>query len=706
MAFDNGVTDLGVSEPQPAGVSTSPTVPADPNVKAPPRFIPDAELATMVTRYREEAYERDYVIRDRWLQCYALYRNKADFSDKAPWQSRLMFSKAFAAVKQATANIIRLLLTSEQWVTVEPGDANPNLDLLAQIVEHIVLKLAGTADARVSVRDALDFAFAIGLGVIKVDWRYDIRNDLSIEPGRDGSSETPQLIQKQRNEGHLALTSVDPFHMWFGPRSKGKRDFDWTIEESYADLAALKASGGFVNLDKVTGSTLDQSDMTRSYEKARKDKRETPEASRKSVHLMEYYGDIVDRATDEIVQTNQHVIVANRTHVIKREDNPYWDRTSPYIAFSPLIVAGRFPGQGVLEMSLSLLTENNKVAQQMADHMSFSVVPMLEVEATALENPEGDMQTGIQPGKVFYKRSGGQTAVTGVNMPQLSGASFNFQSALDHEIQRSTFISETVQGLTDTKGETTATEINATQMQSSVLISDIGNTLEDMLLAPLAEAIWSRAFQFIDSTTKPTWTELVGQDYGPIVDRMPREQRILLLQGRYNFTAHGLSRAIQRQQNAGKILSMLQTISQGGQQFIGYLNVAKIFQRYFDALHLPDAADLLSANAPEFAAAHQAAILSDNPVAQEHARTAGRAHTEAAKDHNSTLQQLLKAHLAQPQFQPQQQQPPPPKQTAPTLQISFKDLTPAERAQALAQVHIQADPNPAAVPPAPATKVA
>ena len=470
----------------------------------------------------------------------------------------------------------------------------------------------------------------------------------------------------------------------------------WLIEESYADLAALKASGGFINLDKVSGSTLDQSDMTRAYDKARKDKREVPENSRKSVHLMEYWGDLVDSSTDEIVATNQHIIVANRNIVIKREDNPYWDRKAPYIAFSPLVVAGRFPGQGILEMSLSLLSENNKVAQQMADHMSFSVVPMLEVEAGALENAEGDMQTGVQPGKVFYKRSGAGQAVAGVQMPQLSNASFNFQSALDHEIQRSTFISETVQGLTDAKGETTATEVNATQMQSSVLISDIGNTLEDMLLAPLAEAIWSRAFQFIDSTTKPTWTELIGQQYGPVVDQMPREQRIPLIQGRYNFTAHGLSRAIQRQQNASRILGMLQTISQGGQQFFGYLNLPEIFKAYFDALHLPDASNLLSPNAPEFGQAHQASILSNNPVAQEHARTAGRAHTEAAKDHNTTLQKLLDAHLKQPQFQPQQPQQAQTQSPAPSQSISFKDLTPNERAQMLAKVGIKADAPPVA----------
>ena len=219
MAQETGTTTLDASAPTP---KLPVAAPAQKSV----RTLSDSEVATMVTRYREEAYQRDYVIRDRWLQCYALYRNKADFSDKAPWQSRLMFSKAFAATKQATANIVRLLLSSEQWVTVEPGDANPNLELLSEVVEHVVLKLAADADTRLAIRDALEFCFILGLGVLKIDWRYDIRNDLSIAPGRDGSSDTPQLIQKQRQEGHLSISPIDPFHMWFGPRSKGKRDFE------------------------------------------------------------------------------------------------------------------------------------------------------------------------------------------------------------------------------------------------------------------------------------------------------------------------------------------------------------------------------------------------------------------------------------------------------------------------------------------------
>jgi hypothetical protein len=469
------------------------------------RDLKDTDIVAQLLRYREEAWHRDYVVRDKWLQCYQMTRNHQDFTDKAPWQSRLVLAKAHAAVKQFVANIVRLLLSSQQWVTVEAGEANPQLKLTAPYVESSILSIMDTPEFRYEFRDALEFGGAIGVGAMRVDWSYAERNDLTVQLGRDGSSAPISgssfgISQKQRKEGYIKFSSVDPFHLWWGPRTKGMRDFDWVMEESYADIASLKSTGsGFDNIDNIWADTPDQSAITRSYEQQRKDKRIAPETTRKQIHLLEYWGDLVDTRTNEIAAKNRHIVIANRTNIIKNEDNPYWDRKPPYILFSPLIVAGRWPGQGIIEIALPILNEINFVAQKMSDHLSFSVVPMLEVEATALENPEGDIQTGIQPGKVFYRRSGaGMQAVQGVQMPQLSNSAFNFQLAMDKEVQRSTFITEVTQGLTDAKGETTATEVNATTQFASALIADIAQYIEDGLLSPLAECVWSRAFQFID----------------------------------------------------------------------------------------------------------------------------------------------------------------------------------------------------------------
>src|SRR5690348_7412590 len=187
--------------------------------------LSDAEVVSQIERYRNEAFMREYIIRNTWLDAYGQYRNKQDFDDKAPWQSRITFAKAHSAVKNFVANIMRLLMQSEQWVTVEPGEVNPTIDMkrTAPLVEKVVLRLADTAHFRSQLRDALEFAGACGVGVLKIGWAYRKATDLSV----GGDDTGPLLTIKQRKEGTLFVQSIDPFHVWFGPRTRDNNRFDF-----------------------------------------------------------------------------------------------------------------------------------------------------------------------------------------------------------------------------------------------------------------------------------------------------------------------------------------------------------------------------------------------------------------------------------------------------------------------------------------------
>ena len=309
--------------------------------------LSDAEIVSQIERYRNEAFLREYIIRNNWLDCYGQYRNKQDFDDKAPWQSRITFAKAHSAVKNFAANIMRLLVSSEQWVTVEPGEVNPTLDLkrTAPLIEKVVLRLLDTAHFRSQLRDALEFGGACGLGVLKVGWSYRNATDLSV----GGDDTGPFLVQKSRKEGSLWVQSIDPFHIWFGPRTRDNNRFDFIIEETLVDVDELKGQNGLENTSELehVDRIADQmyfADQVYTRDFARYDKRQIPaEHYRKQALLWEFWGDLVDPHTQEIVAKNKHILIANRTTILKFEDNPYWDGLPPYIIFSPILVAGRFP---------------------------------------------------------------------------------------------------------------------------------------------------------------------------------------------------------------------------------------------------------------------------------------------------------------------------------------------------------------------------
>jgi hypothetical protein len=624
--------------------------------------LTDAEIVSQIERYRNEAFMREYIIRNTWLDCYGQYRNKQDFDDKAPWQSRITFAKAHSAVKNFVAQIMRLLMQSEQWITVEPGEVNPTVDLkrTAPLVEKTVLRLLDNAHFRSQFRDALEFSAIGAPGVLKIGWIYQNKLDLSV----GGDDTGPLLIQKKRKEGQLYVQSIDPWHMWWGPRTRENNRYDFLIEESLVDVDELKAQKGLDNTDELehVDRIADQmyfADQVYTRDFARYDKRLVPaEHYRKQALIWEYWGDIIDVHTQEVVDANVHILIANRTTMLKYEKNPYWDMLPPYVVFSPLVVAGRFPGQGLLEMNTSIKDGIDRLAQMQEDHLKFSVVPMLEVEASALENPEGDMQTGVQPGKVFYKRAGaGAQAVSGVQFPQLGNASFNFQLEMGKEYQRGTFITEQSQGLLDVKGETTATEVQQTQLQSTLNIADIAQTIEDNCLNFVAEKTWSRAFQYIDATTKPTWSELLGPQIGGLLDQLPIQTRIQLIWGRYNFKAHGLSRSIERQQNLSKYKDLMMTMAQFGPQALTAvgLNLSAFLRRMFDAYHFPDPWELVSPDAEEMQEQQrQAQLAAQSPFLQAQAKAHGAIASSREANDQQTLQKLLDAamSLGQPPERP------------------------------------------------------
>ena len=587
--------------------------------------LSDAEIVSQIERYRNEAFMREYIVRNNWLDCYGQYRNKQDFDDKAPWQSRITFAKAHSAVKNFVAQIMRTLLQTEQWVTVEK-ETSTNA-IFAPFVESVILKLARTAHFRSQFRDALEYGAICGLGCLKFGWAYDNVFDLSV----GGDDTGPFLTQKKRKEGHLYVQSIDPFHIWFGPRTRDNNRYDFIIEETLVDVDELKGQKGLENTNELehVDRIADQmyfADQVYTRDFARYDKRQIPaEHYRKQALIWEYWGDIIDVHSQKVVDSNVHILIANRTTILKYEKNPYWDGLPPYIIFSPLVVAGRFPGQGLLEMNLSVKDGIDRLAQMQEDHLKFSVVPMMEVEASALENPEGDMQTGVQPGKVFYKRAGaGAQAVAGVQFPQLGNSSFNFQMEMSKEYQRGTFITEQAQGLLDVKGETTATEVQSTQLQSTLSIADIAQTIEDNCLIFVAEKIWARAFQFIDSTTKPTWTDLLGSQVGPLLDNLPIDKRLSLIYGKYNFQAHGMSRTLERQQNLSKYKDLMAMFAQmGGPQAMAQsgVNMAGIFRRIFDSYHFPEPWELVPPEAEEMQEqSRQAAVTAQNPYHKEQAK--------------------------------------------------------------------------------------
>src|SRR5574341_741795 len=108
--------------------------------------------------------------------------------------------------------------------------------------------------------------------------------------------------------------------------------------------------------------------------------------------------------------------------------------------------------------------------------------------------------------------------------------------------------------------------------------------------------------------------------------------RVAIIQGRYNFKAQGLGRAIQRQQNINRYIQFVQTVVAGAPQFIPLINMPAFFERIFEGYHFPNPHELVPANVQEvYAQMQQALVNQQDPVVAEQARAAGGAAVAGAQ---------------------------------------------------------------------------
>lgn len=574
------------------------------------------DLADQINRKWREADER---LRDYFniaLETWDSYRNKQDFSDKEDWQSRVTLAKAHSAVKQGVANIRKLFAQARDVVLVE--DPSGKNAAFAPYIQEAIKQVWDRAGFLDETSEALESGLIMGLIAVRQDWQF-----------RETTQFVPQVVNGQislvpqaSREGFLNLKAIDPWNLRWGPET-GPRTIDWIIEERIIKVSTLLGLG-FQLPEEIINSDFRQDEMQAENRRRKDEIQETRGQVERRSRVWEYHGPLIDEKTQEVIVKDAHVILGNKTHVLQAEENRYWRKKPPYVLASPLRVAFRFPGQGILEVNRALKANIDAIAQLGTDYLKFSALPMFEIDMSAMENPE-DLATGSEPGKMFRKRpgAGALRAIQQVDIRPLTNDVFNMMLGLDKEYQRSTFITEVVQGLLDTKGETTATEVQSTIAASTVMLASIARDLEDQYIESSADMTWDYLLQFMDITSNPNWEKILGPA-GRQLDILSRPERVMLIQGGYEFKARGISLQVERQIELQKMIQYLQVISTMVPAAIPLLNMPVIFQRIHEAFSFPKPNELLAPNAFQVFPIIQRDLIQSQSPSEQFAGEAGK----------------------------------------------------------------------------------
>ena len=574
--------------------------------------IDEKQIVKISLELWQEAYEARKPLEVLWQKVYNLYNNQYDFSKKAEWQSKQYLPKIPNAVRAIVGFLKKALTPTGEWFTVKFLDEK--WCEFEPVLKRYILYWLNMNKFNQIIDEALICGLLSNLIIFKVYWKTTESLEGTNIPLKGSVSDIKEEKEKTLKEiileklggdiveaekeflsmytEELKIAVVDPFDFFIDPSGRYK----YVVHRITMDLADLKevAAKSNYNLEVVKQIEEDFRKYEFEYKEAvRKGMAPVKKLPfRKQVELWEFWGDLFDDYGN-ILFRNCTWTIANEKYLIRGPvENPFWHKKAPFvwgpIVKRPLSVYHK----NFFEDSIGLAFVLTELLNMMIDTNSFATAKAFEIDMDLLYKPE-ELTTGIYPGKVFKKRSGGANLplIREISLGQISPQILRIYQEMDREFQNATGTTEFLLGKPATRGRPTATEVAIKAQQSSAFIEDIASCIEDNVLAPLLKMMAVLILQYQRSFDDIRFIGIQEyiKDKMKILASMTEEEKRKLIDI-FNFEVRGISGLINKRQNVEKLLTFVEFLINS--PAADYLNFGEILKRLASLLDL-DVKDII-----------------------------------------------------------------------------------------------------------------
>jgi hypothetical protein len=535
------------------------------------RFLAETHREADVARKPREAL---------WRDAWRTFHNEFDYTKKAPWQTKLRWSRFAGTVETFVAILKRAMIEARTWWIVEGVDDVGKER--APLIKRLVDLWLRTANFVVLFTDGLKLGAIADLIVLKATWPQWEEQDVAVEEvgtelaGLGAPSAAPRLITRKR--AGLKVELLDPFKVWLDPTGRNR----YVIEDSETDFDELQTLARLNPqawdrdaIDRLAAAT--QEAQARFDERRRQGLEEgTVPPWRKPVKLRTFTGDVVNEDTFS-VERNVTFTVANDSELVGRvRPIPYWhvmldrripNKRGPYIWGFPFRIPLAPYGKGLGRDNLDLAMAITELHNSIGDQALFDGLNAYEVDRELIYDPE-EFKDGVYPGKTFTKRegSGGRPLIEPRKLGQISAGTLNAIALYDRDYQNSTGVTNYVEPAVPSRQTGTLGEYQGRQSQSLGLLDMVARNLEDQLLEPFLETVYWLILQYMDDFTIPDVVDVLGPD-AAMLAAMPAPMRFQYLKSNVRFSARGMSVVLSKQEELQKLGLFLQG-AQGLRQFV------------------------------------------------------------------------------------------------------------------------------------------
>ena len=392
------------------------------------------------SRLEEWRNHRDSNYLDNWDEYYRLWRGIWKASDKTRQseKSRLISPALQQAVESSVAEIEEATFGRGKWFDIkddmldqDPSDAEYVRNLLQEDLEG-----TGAKDAlcEVFLNGAV---YGTGIGKISVEentWSYPV--EVPIE----GTMVTERTLQEE-TVVDVKVEAISPKEFLIDPSATNIKEALGVAHEVIKPRHSI--------IDGITNGTYRDIAIEGDYNTERL-KGFDPEESRPDasdqIKITEYWGKVPARflEEDESIDDFEYdedelveavVTIANDSHILRAERNPFMMTDRPFVSYQHDIVPNKFWGRGICEKGYNPQKALDAEMRARIDSLALTTTPMMAADATRL--PRGT-KFEIRTGKTVLTNGNPREAIMPLDMGQTDPSTFNQVASLQNMIQMGT----------------------------------------------------------------------------------------------------------------------------------------------------------------------------------------------------------------------------------------------------------------------------
>jgi len=510
------------------------------------RYLDDC-VKTSVDTMREIRLQQD--------ECWRVYNEEEprNFNFKELWQSRITYPKPYKLVQTGMAFVRKAF--DVDFLSIE-NELDDEAALFWEELMTVQLS-RNYANFPIQFVDAVGMSLAIGQSMEMIPVYHPGKGlrYILVEPWK--IHRDPDAVSRQPQSGAYWI------HQEFMP---------------YNVLKEWEKSGRFKNIvDIGPGSSWYSRtpDLTAEQLAQRKGMVYSKSAFQKSLQVLEFWGTILS-PRGETVMPNATFTGAGGRVIGEPKPSPYPTLRWPGIGFSALPHLLRFDGRGLIHGIRSLWYLMCNMMSLHADHLNWTVNPMLEVDISSLVDQS---DTDVYPGKVFqtYGSQQGQQVVRAVDLKSAANELIAMMNFYDMRHQDGGLLDYTTMGSPGYRAEVTKGEAAQNLEQSMTIVGSIGKNLEDgainSIMAGAETVAINITYEELTAVMGPEWRELIDSYRVPVSDEFPTGLNLpKLTTGRFHVS--GITSLMKEREKLQQMQTLIMPLFDPGnlgQVFLPYL---------------------------------------------------------------------------------------------------------------------------------------